>query len=275
MPELPEVETVRRTLLDWLPGRVIASVDVSLARIVKFPSVAEFISSLTGRSFCTIDRRGKYLLFRLSGGHTLVIHLRMTGQLRYSRAEDPVLKHTHVIFHLDNGHELRFTDMRQFGAMHLAPNEQISRVANMDKLGWEPLGHFPLKEFTALLGRRGTKIKNLLLDQTVIAGIGNIYADEGLFAAGIHPETAANQLTNEQIARLHAAVIKVLSAGVAMRGTSFSDYVDGLGQSGSFQHQLTVYGRKGEACPRCGHPIVRIKLAGRSAHFCPDCQRLQ
>lgn len=272
MPELPEVETVRQTLLEFLPGRVVTAVAVNLARIIKYPAADRFVAELVGRRFLTIDRRGKYLQFRLEGGYTLVIHLRMTGQLRYAAAADPLPKHTHVIFHLDNGQQLRFTDLRQFGAMYLAPDDQILQVANMQRLGWEPLADFPLEQFQALLARRSTKIKNLLLDQSAIAGIGNIYADEGLFAASIHPETPANRLSATQAAALHAALIQVLAAGVAMRGTSFSDYVDGLGRSGSFQHQLTVYGREGEPCPRCGQPILRIKIAGRSAHFCPDCQ---
>ncbi len=272
MPELPEVETVRQTLLEYLPGQVITGLRVTLPRIIKFPEVAQFADSIVGRGFRTIDRRGKYLLFRLTGNHTLVIHLRMTGQLRYSASDQPVLKHTHVIFSLDSGFQLRFTDMRQFGAMYLAPDEEIAHAANMQKLGWEPLEQFPLPGFTELLSRRHTKIKNLLLNQQVIAGVGNIYADESLFMAGIHPETSADTLTPEQAARLHASLIAVLEAGVAMRGTSFSDYVDGLGRSGSFQHQLAVYGRRDQPCPRCGAPIERIKLAGRSAHFCPHCQ---
>lgn len=274
MPELPEVETVRQTLLEYLPGQVITGLTVALPRIIKFPEVAQFAQSIIGRGFRTIDRRGKYLLFRLSGDHTLVIHLRMTGQLRYSTADQPLPKHTHVIFTLDGGHQLRFTDMRQFGAMYLAPDAEIAQVANMQKLGWEPLERFPLPEFIDVLGRRHTKIKNLLLNQQVIAGVGNIYADESLFMAGIHPETSADALTAEQAAKLHASLVAVLQAGVAMHGTSFSDYVDGLGRSGSFQHQLAVYGRRDRPCPRCGGPIERIKLAGRSAHFCPRCQPL-
>lgn len=272
MPELPEVETVRQTLLEYLPGQVITDVLVTLPRIIKFPEVAQFVDSIIGRGFRTIDRRGKYLLFRLTGNYTLVIHLRMTGQLRYSTPDQPLPKHTHVVFSLDGGDQLRFTDMRQFGAMYLAPDEEIALVANMTKLGWEPLELFPLIEFIDLLGRRRTKIKNLLLNQQIIAGVGNIYADESLFLAGIHPETPADMLTPEQAAKLHASLIAVLEAGVAMRGTSFSDYVDGLGRSGSFQHQLAVYGRRDQPCPRCGGPIERIKLAGRSAHFCPHCQ---
>ncbi len=274
MPELPEVETVRRSLLPRLVGQTIEDVIIGLPRIIKHPQPNQFIERLGGRRFLDIGRRGKYLLFRLSGEYTLVIHLRMTGQLRLASAAQPLPKYTHVVFQLRGDDQLRFSDMRQFGAMYLAPNEDIALVANMEKLGWEPLEHFPVQEFARLLASRRTKIKNLLLNQRVIAGVGNIYADESLFLAGIHPETPSNTLSGEQVERLHDSLIAVLEAGVFMRGTTFSDYVDGLGESGSFQHQLTVYQRSGKPCPHCGQPIQRIKLAGRSAHFCPHCQPL-
>ncbi|MGI6358749.1 MAG: DNA-formamidopyrimidine glycosylase [Bacillota bacterium] len=273
MPELPEVETVRRSLLPHLVGQTIEDVEIGLQRIIKYPHPDQFVASIRGRQFLAIERRGKYLLFRLTGDYTLVIHLRMTGQLRLAPSTQPLPKYTHVLFQLRGGDQLRFSDMRQFGAMYLAPDHDIARVANMEKLGWEPLEHFPVEEFAGLLSSRRTKIKNLLLNQCVIAGVGNIYADESLFLAGIHPETPAHELSFEQVQRLHDCLIRVLQAGVAMRGTTFSDYVDGLGESGSFQHQLTVYGREGQPCPKCGQPIQRTKLAGRSAHFCAQCQR--
>ncbi len=272
MPELPEVETVRKTLQEFLPGLTIEHVRVSLPRIIKYPEVEEFVHVIKGRSFREICRRGKYLLVRLSGNYSLVIHLRMTGQLRYANPDDAMPKHTHVIFELSDGKELRYTDMRQFGTMYLAPDQDIEQVSGMHKLGWEPLEDFPLEGFRELLSRRSTKIKNLLLDQRLVAGIGNIYADESLFAAGVHPERAANTLKSEEVECLHAELIKILQKGVAMRGTSFSDYVDGLGKSGEFQHQLNVYGREGEPCKLCGAMIVRRKIAGRSAHICPWCQ---
>jgi formamidopyrimidine-DNA glycosylase len=273
MPELPEVETVRKTLLELLPGRTIQAVDVRLSRIIKFPAVAEFQQRLVGQRFLDIRRRGKYLIFVLTADQALVIHLRMTGQLRVSADDEPEPKHTHVVFQLDCGRQLRFTDLRTFGAMYLAPLAEIAQVAGMDKLGWEPLADFPLEDFATLLQRRTARIKSLLLDQRVIAGVGNIYADESLFQARIHPATPANQLDFQQIARLHRALVQVLQAGVDLRGTTFSDYVDGLGRSGDFQHQLCVYGREGQPCPSCGADIVRIKLGGRSAHLCPNCQR--
>lgn len=272
MPELPEVETVRQTLLEFLPGLTVTQVTINLPRIIKYPSPQQFAQEIVGLTFCDIERRGKYLKFILSAGKTLVIHLRMTGQLRYSTSDAPLPRHTHVIFELSNGWQLRYTDIRQFGTMYLASHQEIAQIAGMDRLGWEPLSDFPLPEFAALLEKRKTSIKSVLLNQQIIAGIGNIYADEALFQAGIHPARAANSLTSDEVESLHHAVRQVLQAGVKMRGTSFSDYVDGLGRSGGFQHQLAVYGRKGESCPRCGCPIIREKIAGRGTHYCPLCQ---
>lgn len=272
MPELPEVETVRQTLLEFLPGLTITDIAINLPRIIKYPEPEQFAQEIVGLSFQGIERRGKYLKFIMSAGQTLVIHLRMTGQLRYSTNDSPLPRHTHVIFQLSNGQELRYTDMRQFGTMYLACHEQIDQISGIYRLGWEPLTDFPLEDFVATLKNRKARIKSVLLNQQIIAGIGNIYADEALFLAGIHPARFANSLTLAEAQALHRAIVQVLQAGVQMRGTSFSDYVDGLGRSGSFQHELAVYGRQGEACPRCGSEIERQKLCGRSSHYCPLCQ---
>lgn len=272
MPELPEVETVRQTLLNFLPGLKVTSVKMHLARIIKYPEPAQFAEQLLGQTFCNIERRGKYLKFILAHDWTLVIHLRMTGQLRYSEATEPLPRHTHVVFGLSNGYELRYTDVRQFGTMHLAASDEIDRISGMHRLGWEPLLDFPLAEFTSLLQTRRANIKSLLLNQQVIAGIGNIYADEALFLARLHPARPANSLDSAEAARLHAAIVQVLSAGVRLGGTSFSDYVDGLGRPGNFQHELAVYRRTGNPCLLCGAKIERQKISGRNSHFCPLCQ---
>lgn len=272
MPELPEVETVRQTLLACLPGLTITDIIINLPRIIKHPELRQFAQEIVGLVFENIERRGKYLKCIMSEGKTLVIHLRMTGQLRYSNHDDELPKHTHIIFKLSNGKELRYTDIRQFGTMYLARHDQIDQIANMHRLGWEPLDDFPVAEFAVLVQKRKASIKSLLLNQQIIAGLGNIYADEALFLAGIHPARIASSLTTDEIRCLHQAIVHVLQAGVQMRGTSFSDYVDGLGQSGSFQHQLAVYGRQGQACPRCASEIQRQKICGRSSHYCPLCQ---
>lgn len=274
MPELPEVETIRQSLVPLLTGQQVVTCEVRLPKLLQNVSAAEFARLITGRTVQDIGRRGKYLLFRLSGEHTLVIHLRMTGQLRFAEPEMPSVPHTHIVLKLASRQELRYVDIRQFGYWFIAPDSEIVRVARLDRLGVEPLS----PEFTAdalaslLAGKRGT-LKSLLLNQQVIAGIGNIYADEALFLAGLRPERTAGELTLDEVACLHAAVVGVLTQGVKLRGTTFSDYLDGLGQIGSFQHQLKVYGRAGEACVTCGQAIERRVLAGRGTHYCPHCQR--
>ncbi|NPV27588.1 MAG: DNA-formamidopyrimidine glycosylase [Firmicutes bacterium] len=273
MPELPEVETVKRTLEKKIVDRVITEVEVALPKIVQGLSPMEFSERLVGQKILGIDRRGKYLLTSLSNGQTLVTHLKMTGRWLYTAADVPQTKHTHVVFTLDNGHQLRFQDLRQFGYMLLVPRGELHQVPGLNELGVEPLGDEFTREYLAeITGPRKTKIKQLLLDQTLIAGIGNIYADEILFTAGLHPERVSNSLSPAEINRLYAAIRQVLAAGVEHRGTSVSDYVDGEGRPGEYQHYLQVYAREGQACPRCGQVIHRLKVGGRSSYHCPNCQ---
>lgn len=274
MPELPEVETVKRTLSEFIIGRSIMVLTVHKASVIKIPEAEEFASLVTGRTFDSVERRGKYLLLNLSGGYLMVVHLRMTGRLVYIKAEEPVKKHTHVIFHLDNGYELRFTDQRRFGCIWVVAKEERAKISGLCSLGPEPLG----VEFTrVLLGEalrgRQTKIKAFLLNQKMIAGIGNIYADEILFASGIHPERRAGSLNEEEIDRLYTAIRDILSTAVQHRGTSFSDYVDGRGEKGSHQFHLRVYQQAGKDCPRCGSKIIRTKVGSRSSYHCPECQK--
>ena len=272
MPELPEVETVRQSLLPHLPGQVVTGVRLTLPKLIKYPDASSFVERVQGLSFCDVERRGKYLKFPMSENQSLVIHLRMTGQLRFMSASVPAPAHTHLIFEFPEGVELRFTDIRQFGAIYLADHDVIDTVSGIDRLGFEPLEDFPLDDFVAYLSERKAKIKGLLLNQQLIAGIGNIYADEALYWARIHPGRPASSLSKEEVAGLHAAIREVLQSAIRQRGTSFSDYVDGLGQQGGFQAQLAVYGRGTEPCPSCGQSIVREKICGRGTHFCPACQ---
>lgn len=274
MPELPEVETVRRSLIACLNGLSIVSAQVRMPKLIQNLTAEEFVQAITGCTVLNIDRRGKYLLIRLSGGLTLVIHLRMTGQLRYSAPDVPEPPHTHIVLLLSDGYELRYTDIRQFGFWFLAPNDIIDKVARTEKLGPEPLSdELTLTEFAALFAGRTGNIKALLLNQHFLAGVGNIYADESLFAAHIHPERRVDSLTQTEITALYNSLRHVLEQGVRMRGTTFSDYVDGLGMSGSFQHVLRVYGRANEPCTICSTPIIRRVVAGRGTHICPSCQR--
>ncbi|RKP54991.1 DNA-formamidopyrimidine glycosylase [Cohnella endophytica] len=274
MPELPEVETVRRTLNTLIVGKQIDRVTVSLPRILQKPVDPEqFAAALEGRTFQSVERRGKFLRLILDG-LVLVSHLRMEGRYGLYEQDEPTETHTHVVFHFSDGTELRYKDVRQFGTMHLfLPGEEL-KAAPLNKLGLEPLDEgFTLDSFRRALGKRSTKIKPLLLNQEVVVGLGNIYVDEALHAAGIHPERAANELSGKEQGRLYAAIIATLSAAVEAGGSSIKSYVNGQGEMGLFQHSLQAYGRTGEPCVGCGTPIEKSVVGGRGTHVCPKCQR--
>ncbi len=274
MPELPEVETVCRTLNRLIAGKKIERVTVNLPRILQKPDDPQaFAAMLEGRTFQSAERRGKFLRLVLDG-LVLVSHLRMEGRYGLYGRDDPVELHTHVLFHFTDGTELRYKDVRQFGTMHLfAPGDEWI-AAPLNKLGLEPLDEdFTPEEFKRVLGRRTTKIKPLLLNQEVVVGLGNIYVDEALHAAGIHPETPANELKRKDLERLHAAIVATLAAAVEAGGSSIKSYVNGQGEMGMFQHSLRAYGRTGEPCPECGTPIEKSVVGGRGTHVCPKCQK--
>jgi len=273
MPELPEVETIRLSLLPHVVGMRIRDCEILLPKLIKNIAVDKFLELISGRTIQDIERRGKYLIFRLSGGHSMVVHLRMTGQLRFCAEQAPRLRHTHLIVRFALNQELRYTDIRQFGAWYLAPDAEIAHVAGIDRLGIEPLSpDFTEVSLGLLLSTRKRRIKAALLDQHLLAGVGNIYADEALFAASIHPERTTQTLTPGDISRLHHSLQNILAKGILLRGTSVRDYVDGEGASGSFQQELKVYGRTGRMCSTCNNPIKRILVANRSTHLCPHCQ---
>lgn len=274
MPELPEVETVRRSLEKRLVGRRITKVIMNMSKIVKYPEPEHFKCLLEGDSISSLGRRGKYLMFNLNSGYVWITHLRMTGQYYYSKPDAPYLKHTHLVFALDNNYQLRYVDIRQFGTMYLLRPEEFKIVRGLRDLGPEPLdSNFTLNCFCHLLEGKKSILKHLLLDQTFVAGIGNIYADEILFDAGLHPERTANSLTMEEKKALYNSMRKMLRLGIENRGTSFRNYVDGDGRTGSFQELLRVYGRGGEACLKCGRPLTKRKIAGRSSCYCTYCQK--
>ncbi|MEW6541491.1 MAG: DNA-formamidopyrimidine glycosylase [Bacillota bacterium] len=274
MPELPEVETIVRDLGTRLTGLVVERAEVLLPKVVAAPSPAEFARLIKGREILGLSRRGKYILVELSQAWALILHLRMTGQLVYRGLgpSEPRPKHTHLVLHLDQG-LLRFTDLRQFGRVWLVPAREVRRVPGLRELGVEPLGAgFVEEDFIRRLARSRRMIKPLLLDQTFLAGLGNIYTDEALYRAGIHPERPAAGLDVREALTLYRVIREVLAEGVAYRGTSVQHYVDGAGQQGRFQEILRVYGKKGVPCPACGTPVKRIRCGGRGTHFCPDCQ---
>jgi formamidopyrimidine-DNA glycosylase len=276
MPELPEVETVKRSLTPYLKGKKIENVEMFFDGIIKYPTSASFRERIIGRTIIDLERRGKYLLFFLDEGLTLVIHLRMTGQLTVCSRNLPINKHTHLIFSLSSQQEWRFTDVRKFGLVYLVPTGDWKCIKGLKNLGYEPLAEeFTLQVLTKLLRGKKGKIKPFLLDQSKIAGIGNIYADEILFRAGLHPERTIKTLKTAEIKKLYQAIKLTLKEAVVYRGTSLRDYVDGRGEKGGFQERLKVYSRGGKLCYRCGTRLERIVVAGRGTVFCPCCQGKQ
>jgi formamidopyrimidine-DNA glycosylase len=259
VPELPEVETVLRTLAPRLLGRRFVEAHF-YSRLVMRGDAEETAGRLRGRVIRAIERRGKFLVFDL-GGETLSIHLGMTGRLLWEGTPGP---HTRAMFVLDNG-RLIYDDPRQFGRIELP--------ARTLRLGPDALS-IEEREFTELLRARRGHIKPLLLNQAFVSGMGNIYTDEALFRARIHPRAIASRMSRQRVRRLHQAIREILAAAIESGGSSISDYVDGEGRAGFFQFQHQVYGRAGEPCPACGTPIRRIVIVQRGTHYCPKCQRV-
>ena len=264
MPELPEVETIVRGLQTPLVGRTITAAKILWHNTAR-PSAAAVESQLPGNRIETLSRRGKFLRFDLSGGETMFIHLKMSGDLRVLPQSQPVHPHTRAFFNLDNGNRLEFKDTRKFGRVWLTADPQTVIGA----LGPEPLADdFSVDDFIALFERRSGRLKPLLMNQTFIAGVGNIYASEACFWAKLDPRRPANTLSADDLARLYHALRRVLRHGIVLKGATLDDVYRG----GEFQNHFQVYGRAGEPCSRCGTPIARVMLAGRSTFFCPMCQ---
>lgn len=278
MPELPEVETIKEDLKDIIKNKRIKKVEVRLAKAIKNISGKRFIQELKGDTFKFLSRRGKYLIFSLKSGKSLVIHLGMTGRLIYAKTKEEISdynrKFSRVIFTLSNKEISRFIDMRGFGGIYLIPKKGLKRFSRLINLGPEPLSrNFTPQVFKDLLKRHKAKIKPLLLNQQFLAGLGNIYCLESLYQARISPLRRANSLTEKETKRLHSAIQKVLMGAIASHGASIDTYVDAKGRKGSFQFKLKVYRREGKRCLRCEEIIKRIKQNNRSTYFCPNCQK--
>jgi formamidopyrimidine-DNA glycosylase len=280
MPELPEVETVRRGLQQFTVDRSIHQVEVLLPRTIAHPDVADFEWGLTGAVIKQWQRRGKYLLAECekpgpAAGGWLGVHLRMTGQLLWLPEPTALTKHTRVRLLMADGQELRFVDQRTFGKMWWVANtEQPAQIiSGIGKLGPEPFSpEFSLPYFSDRLRRSQRQIKAAILDQAVVAGVGNIYADESLFLSHIRPTTLTTVLQDEQIQDLRLAIIKVLQDSIAAGGTTFSNYLNVQGTNGNYAGLAWVYNRQGEACRQCGTTIMKTRVAGRGSHYCPTCQ---
>lgn len=295
MPELPEVETIRRDLAEKILGHKIKSVNILSPKTASHPA-AFFIKTLVGRKLIKIERRGKLLIFGLSASPSelnyLLIHLKMTGQLVYQNRQTKIAgghslsnleagsgigelpnKHTRVIIDFSPSGRLFFNDLRRFGYLKLTTEKELTKIL-INNYGPEPLQPgFSLSFLIARLKGRTTKIKAFLLDQKIIAGLGNIYVDESLWAARIRPMRLAGSLRANEIKKLWEAINRIIGLAIKHRGTTFNNYVDSRGERGSFSRFLKVYGRRGEKCPNCHQPILKIKIAGRGTHYCPSCQK--
>lgn len=320
MPELPEVETVRKGLEQLVVGKTIEKVEVRWPKIIEMPEVPLFQVLLEGQTIKEVHRRGKFLIFKLTD-HDLISHLRMEGKYEFfpaatTKEEDvelgdtsllaaesnaalrlteeqlkkakldhdlekkrelfPITKHTHVLFTFTDHSQLQYRDVRKFGRMALVAKDSADQYKGIRQLGPEPRPEvFTFENFQTGLLRSKKAIKPLLLDQRLVTGLGNIYVDEALWQAKIHPEQPADTLTDKEIQQLRTAIIDVLERAVLAGGTTIRTYLNALGEAGKFQLSLNVYGQTAKPCPRCGSPIIKIKVAQRGTHLCPHCQKLQ
>ncbi|MHB8682661.1 MAG: bifunctional DNA-formamidopyrimidine glycosylase/DNA-(apurinic or apyrimidinic site) lyase [Acidimicrobiales bacterium] len=278
MPELPEVETIRRDLEKEIVGRRVKAVEVKGKRSVRrHKTGTEFRTRLEGRKVTSVRRAGKYLLVGLDDTDVLVVHLGMSGQLlRAKSAKEPLDKHTHVIITFTQGGQLRFVDPRTFGELFVTtPAELGAQVPELAHLGFDPLEEvMSWAQFGMMLAEHPTGLKNLLMDQKFVAGIGNVYSDEILFAAGLRYDRRSDSLSAQEIRRLYRSMVETLSEAVKYRGSSLADeqYRDLYGETGDYQGQHQVYDRDGQPCRRCRNPVVKVKVNGRSAFLCEHCQ---
>jgi len=280
MPELPEVETIRRELHRKVKDKEIKFVTVNTPKIVKEPPISEFCTQIKGKVFKNINRRGKYLVIELDSGKKLVIHLGMTGLLIYPFNADSKkiinVKHNHLVFTFIDGTELIFNDVRKFGKIYLVSN--LNKIEGMAKLGLDPLDDCFKEEILIqiLNKKKKIKIKSFLMNQEFITGLGNIYANEVLYRANIHPLRKISSLNKKEVRNLYQQIKLVLSEAVKFQGSTVADeaYLNTDGEKGKFAEKLQVYARKGESCLKCGHSIEVLRIEGRSSFVCPRCQKL-
>jgi formamidopyrimidine-DNA glycosylase len=278
--ELPEVEVMRRDLEKDVVGRRIKSSEVKSSKnamrvIRRHAKRKDFTSRLDGRKIAKLERRGKYLLLSLDSGDVLVTHFGMSGQFQRGNGRVPIAPHTHVVLTFQQGGDLRFIDPRTFGEMFVTAGDELGKVKELQHLAIDPLDQvFTWPTFQYLLAERAAKMKPLLMDQKFISGLGNIYSDEVLFAAGLRYDRVSDTLSSQEVRRLYRAIQETLQEAIKARGTTLEDeaYVDLFGKPGEYQDELKVYGRAGLPCRRCRTPIQTVKVGGRTAFFCPQCQ---
>jgi formamidopyrimidine-DNA glycosylase len=278
--ELPEVEVMRRDLEKDVVGRKIAAAEVrpskNAMRIIRrHGRRKEFADRLIGRKVLKSDRRGKYVLLSLDNGDVLVVHFAMSGQFVRGNKRVPLPPHTHVVITFQQGGDLRFVDPRTFGEMFVTTGDGLGKVKELQHIAIDPLDHvFTWQSFGGQMAQRESKLKQLLMDQKFISGLGNIYSDEVLFAAGLRHDRLSDTLSSQEVRRLYRSLQEVLQEAIRYRGTTLEDeaYLDLFGKPGEFQNELKVYGRQGLPCRRCRTPIETVKVSGRSAYFCPQCQ---
>ena len=269
MPELPEVETVRRRLAPVLEGRRFEHVEIDDPRLTRPEDPLEVAAELVGERVAAVDRRGKYLIVRFESGRALLIHLRMTGSVL---SDPPEVSHVRAVVDLDDGTRVVYRDVRRFGTwLLLEPGELEPYLAA--RVGAEPLGAFTARALGERLAGRRAPLKGAILDQRTVAGIGNIYADEALWYARLHPLRPAGSLDGDELRRLHRGIRRALDLGISRQGSTLSTYRLPDGSSGTMQREFRAYGRTGEPCDRCGTPIEKTRVAGRGTWFCPECQR--
>jgi len=278
--ELPEVEVMRRDLERDVVGRRIKQAEVRPTRnamrvIRRHAKRREFTSRLEGRKITRVERRGKYVLLYLDNADVLVVHFGMSGRFLRGNKRQALPPHTHVVLTFQQGGDLRFVDPRTFGEMFVTASDELGKAKELQHIAIDPLDHvFTWQAFGGRMAERASKLKQLLMDQKFIAGLGNIYSDEVLFAAGLRHDRMSDSLSSQEIRRLYRAIQETLQDAIRHRGTTLDDeaYVDLFGKPGDFQNELKVYGREGLPCRRCRTPIQSVKIAGRGAYYCPQCQ---
>jgi formamidopyrimidine-DNA glycosylase len=278
--ELPEVEVMRRDLEKDVVGRKVAEAEVRPSKnamrvIRRHGKRREFTDRLAGRKFTKAERRGKYVLIHMDNGDVLIVHFGMSGQFVRANKRVPLVQHTHVVITFAQGGDLRFVDPRTFGEMFVTAADELGKVKELQHIAIDPLDHvFTWNAFGGALAQRASKMKQLLMDQKFISGLGNIYSDEVLFGAGLRYDRMSDSLSSQEVRRLYRAMQEVLQEAIRFRGTTLDDeaYLDLFGKPGEFQNELKVYGRAGLPCRRCRTPIQAVKISGRNAYFCPQCQ---